>query len=94
MTISFGCTPGRPRPHYGFMDETRVADDLRDHLELRPESTDYILGRESIIPSNRPGMSKWRENLYALMVRNAADVATSFHLPTNRVFEVGTRVEI
>ena len=80
--------------HYGFMDETRVADDLEAHLQVRRDSTDYILGRESIIPSSRPGMARWREALYALMVRNAADVATSFHLPSERVFEVGTRVEI
>lgn len=79
---------------YGFMDETRVADDLDAHLSIRPEATDYILGRESIIPTNRPGMAKWREALYSLMVRNASDVAQSFHLPTERVFEVGTHVEI
>lgn len=29
-----------------------------------------------------------------LMVRNADDVATAFHLPPERVFEVGTLVKI
>jgi KUP system potassium uptake protein len=80
--------------HYGFMDETTVAADLEKQLEITPASTDYILGRESIIATGRPGMARWREVLYSLMVRNASDVATSFHLPTERVFEVGTRVEI
>ena len=80
--------------HYGFMEETRVADDLDTHLQIHPPSTDYVLGRESVHSSSRPGMARWREMLYALMVRNASDVATSFHLPADRVFEVGTRVEI
>ncbi len=80
--------------HYGFMEETRVADDLDTHLQIHLPSTDYVLGRESVHSSSRPGMARWREMLYALMVRNASDVATSFHLPADRVFEVGTRVEI
>ena len=80
--------------HYGFMDETRVADDLCTHLNIDPATTDYVLGRESVIPSNRPGMARWREALYSVMVRNASDVATSFHLPSGRVIEIGTRVEI
>ena len=80
--------------NYGFMEETTVAADLESHLQIQPGSTDYILGRESIIATRHPGMARWREVLYSLMVRNASDVATSFHLPTERVFEVGTRVEI
>ena len=80
--------------HYGFMEETWVARDLETHLEIRSASTQYILGRESVIPTNRTGMARWREVLYPLMVRNVSDVAASFHLPSDRVFEVGTRVEI
>ena len=80
--------------HYGFMDETFVAADLETRLGIRPMITDYVLGRESIIPSNHPGMARWREVLYSLMVRNAADVAASFHLPSERVTEIGVRVEI
>jgi KUP system potassium uptake protein len=80
--------------HYGFMEETYVADDLETHLQIRPQSTDYILGRETVRSTSRPGMARWREVLYGLMVRNASDVATSFNLPADRVFEVGTRVEI
>jgi KUP system potassium uptake protein len=80
--------------HYGFMDKTRIADDLETHLQIRPQSTDYILGREFVTPTDRPGMARWREILYALMVRNASDVAASFHLPADRVVEIGLRVEI
>ncbi len=80
--------------HYGFMDTTRVSDDLETHLQIRPQSTDYILGREFVTPTDRPGMARWREILYSFMVRNASDVAASFHLPADRVVEIGLRVEI
>jgi KUP system potassium uptake protein len=79
---------------YGFMEETRVADDLAAHLHLEPESTSYFLGRETVRSTGRPGMARWREVLFALMVRNASDAAVYFHLPADRVLEVGMRVEI
>jgi KUP system potassium uptake protein len=79
---------------YGFMEQTRVADDLDAHLHLDPESTHYFLGRETVRSTERPGMARWREVLYALMVRNASDAAVYFHLPADRVLEIGMRVEI
>ena len=79
---------------YGYLQKTTVADDLQGRLGLSTESTDYFLGRESVISTTRPGMARWRESLYALMARNAADVATQFGLPSDRVIEVGFRVEI
>jgi KUP system potassium uptake protein len=79
---------------YGFMEATPVADDLAAHLRLEPESTEYFLGRETVRPTDRPGMARWREVLYALMVRNATDAATYFQLPEERVIEIGLRVEI
>ena len=79
---------------YGFMEQTRVADDLALHLQVSPVSTDYFLGRETIRSTELPGMARWREALYSLMARNASDVGVHFHLPPTRVIEIGLRVEI
>jgi KUP system potassium uptake protein len=79
---------------YGFMEPTPVAEDLAAHLDLEPESTYYFLGRETVRSTERPGMARWREVLFALMVRNASDAAAYFHLPAERVIEIGLRVEI
>jgi KUP system potassium uptake protein len=80
--------------HYGFMDATTVARDLADQLGLLSETTDFFLGRETVRSTLRPGMARWREILYAFMVRNASDVASYFELPAERVIEIGRRVEI
>ena len=40
------------------------------------------------------GCSRWREVIYALIVRNATDSAVYFHLPAERVTEIGVRVDI
>jgi KUP system potassium uptake protein len=94
VTEDLGHGVHRVTLRYGFMEPTRVADDLERHLSIHPDSTDFVVGREAVRSTARPGMARWREALYGVMVRNASDVAAWFHLPAERVLEVGTRVEI
>jgi KUP system potassium uptake protein len=56
--------------------------------------TSYFLGRQTLIPSRRPGMAIWRERLFAWMVQNSESAMLFFKLPTNRVIELGSQVEI
>jgi len=84
--------------HYGFMDEPDVPRVLST-LEVggRPfkmMETTFFLGRETIIPSERPGMVLWREKLFRLMSRNARTATSFFGLPPNRVVELGMQIEI
>ena len=39
-------------------------------------------------------MAVWRERLFARMLRNAESAMEFFKLPTNRVIELGSQVEI
>lgn len=54
----------------------------------------YFLSRQTLIASDRPGMAIWREKLFAWMIRNAETPMEFFNLPTNRVVELGSQVEI
>lgn len=84
--------------HYGFMDDPDVPRALllaRDHgLNVVATEVSYFLGRETLVPSVTPGMAPWREHLFAWMERNAATAMEFFRLPTNRVVELGTQIEI
>ena len=84
--------------HYGFMEEPNVPDVLqraaKQGVTYTPADTSYFLGRETVIPSTRPGMALWRERLFALMMRNAGGTTTPFGLTANRVVELGAEVEI
>ncbi len=88
----------RVRIRYGFMQEPDVPSAmmrLREKGEtIDPMTTTYFLSRQIILPSKRPGMALWREALFAAMCRNAATPMTTFHLPVNRVVEMGSQVEI
>ena len=56
--------------------------------------TSYFLSRDTVIPTLRGGMALWREKLFASMHRNASGAADFLHLPTNRIVELGTKLEI
>ena len=60
------------------------------------ESSDstFFLGRETLLATNRPGMALWRERLFELMSRNARRATKFFRLPSERVVELGTEIEL
>lgn len=84
--------------HHGFMetpDVPKLLEQAKDlGLEFDPMTTTYFLGRETLIPSARPGMARWREWLFAFLSRNAQRATTYFNIPVNRVVELGQEVEI
>ncbi len=86
------------RLRFGFMEEADVpaalaAVRLHGHTVDLQQAT-YFIGRESVIASKIPGMHPLREELYVLLNRGADSTSRFFNLPPDRVFEVGSHVEI
>ncbi len=84
---------------YGFMETPDVGLALElcgpQGLQLEPMEVTYFLSREKIVPGARvEGMALWRDKIFAAMARNAGDITDFFNIPTNRVVELGTRVEL
>jgi KUP system potassium uptake protein len=64
-------------------------------LRIEPMEVSYFLSREKVVPVATTGrLAAWRDRLFAAMARNAGSVTDYFGIPTNRVVEIGTRVEI
>ncbi len=84
--------------HYGFMQETNVPAGLKTLRQCGGEfdmmHTSFFLSRQTLLPSEKPGMSIWREKIFAWMLRNSATAMEFFRLPTNRVVELGSQVRI
>ena len=84
---------------YGFMEQPDVGLALElcapAGLQVEPMAVTYFLSREQIVPgTTETGMAQWRDRMFAAMARNSGSVADFFNIPTNRVVELGTRVEI
>jgi len=89
--------------HYGFMESPDVKEVMellrRAGVRSKPLDTSYYLGRELLLPANKPWkkggmtMNIWRKRLFAVMSKNAKSAAEFFQLPPNRVVELGTQIE-
>ena len=89
----------RVTARYGFMERPDVALALElcapEGLQLDPMEVTYFLSREKIVPrTTEGGIAQWRDRVFATMARNAGSITDFFNIPTNRVVELGTRVEI
>ncbi|MEM6475595.1 MAG: potassium transporter Kup [Pseudomonadota bacterium] len=85
--------------HYGFMEETDVPTGLKGMNEycggeFEMMHTSFFLSRQTLLASEKPAMPIWREKIFAWMLRNSASAMDFFKLPTNRVVELGSQVEI
>ena len=86
--------------HLGFMNQPDITQALKSceskGLTFNMMETSFFLSREKIVPvaTISSGMPMWQERLFAAMARNAGTAVDHFNIPTNRVIELGTQVEI
>jgi len=84
--------------NYGFMETPHIPKALEDckidNVTIDPFTTSYFVSRETIIGGHGGAMAKWRDDLFALMSRNAGSVVSYFNIPSNNVIELGTRIHI
>ena len=84
--------------HYGFKEAPNVPAALGQCAvcghDLNILETSFFLSRETLIPSGMPEMALWRERLFVWMARNAQSAMSFFRVPSNRVIELGTQVEL
>ncbi len=84
--------------HYGFKDEPDIpaalAQCAEQGLDFEMMETSFFIARQTIISTPGAGMMPWREHLFVTMSRNARTAADYYQIPSNRVIELGTQVEI
>ncbi|HJU22046.1 MAG TPA: potassium transporter Kup [Casimicrobiaceae bacterium] len=93
-----GCEFYRMVAHYGFKDDPDVPELLEDcgrrGFVFDMMETSFFVSRETLIATVTPGMALWREKLFVSMSKNATKASEFFQVPTNRVVELGTQVEL
>jgi KUP system potassium uptake protein len=83
---------------FGFKDEPDIPGILAQcaahGLAFDMMQTSFFVARQTVISTPGGGMAPWREHLFVALQRNARDAADYYRIPTNRVIELGTQVEI
>jgi len=93
-----GCNFHQIEAFYGFMEDQHIPALLeecgRRGIAFDMMDTSFFASRETLIPSVAPGMALWREKLFVSMSKNATKATEYFRIPTNRVVELGTQIEL
>jgi KUP system potassium uptake protein len=83
---------------FGFMEDPDVPAALvacaKQGFAFDMMDTTFFLSRETVVATKRPGMAHWRDTLFTFLARNAMPATAYFHIPGNRLVELGTQVEI
>ncbi len=83
---------------YGFMETPNVAQGLaqarRAGLRFDVMTSTFFVGRRRPVVTARFGLGQLADRVFALLTRVAADPTDYFHLPRDRVVELGYRVSV
>jgi len=87
------------RAVYGFNetpDMLKILELIEHNSDLKFDlmNTSFFLSRDTIVSTEIPGMAMWRERLFCWMYQNAGRQSDFFKIPTNRLVELGAKVEI
>jgi KUP system potassium uptake protein len=63
-------------------------------LALDVETMTFFIGHETLVPAENSELGKWRTWLYVVLASSALSPARFYHLPPNRVVELGMQVSI
>jgi KUP system potassium uptake protein len=85
--------------HYGFMQVPRVPAALGPTLAKHgiardPSEIVYIIGRETLVVTQRGRMGRLTEPLFAFLARNATSTTDHFSIPVEQVVEVGIQLDL
>jgi KUP system potassium uptake protein len=83
---------------FGFMETPNIPKALalarKQGLTFDIMTTSFFLSRRSVRPAVKSGMPLWQDRLFIILAKNADDASSYFHLPTDRVVEIGTQVTV
>ncbi|MDD5125503.1 KUP/HAK/KT family potassium transporter, partial [Methylovulum sp.] len=88
----------RVTARYGFMETPNVPQIISlcniQGLEIDSGSASFFIGRETLIPSDKPDLNPLQEKVFLMMFRNASSPIQFFKIPTERVVELGVQFEV
>jgi len=93
-----GSTFMRVMVRFGYMETPNIPKALaiarKLGLQFDIMATSFFLSRRALRRAPRSGMPRWQDRLFITLARSANDATDYFQIPTDRVVEVGTQVNI
>ncbi|WP_279450362.1 potassium transporter Kup [Aeromonas hydrophila] len=84
--------------HFGYKEVPSMEEIFQacaqEDLKVTMAKTSFFLSHENLVSTDLPGMARWREGLFVWMNRNSLKATDFFHIPANRVVELGVLLEL
>jgi KUP system potassium uptake protein len=84
--------------HFGYMEQPRIPTALAGLRKLGLKfdimTTSFFLGRRTLKPAQKSGMPKWQDHLFIALAKQAASAPDFFHIPSDRVVELGAQMKV
>ena len=89
---------GRLTLRFGFMETPNISRSMgkarKAGLKFDVMTSSFFLGRRRPVVTGPMGLDRLLDNIYALLTRFSADPSDFYHLPRDRVVELGERVAV
>jgi KUP system potassium uptake protein len=84
--------------HFGYMESPRIPTALATLRKVGVKfdimTTSFFLGRRTLKPAANSGMPKWQDHLFIALAKQAASAPDFFHIPSDRVVELGAQMKV
>jgi KUP system potassium uptake protein len=84
--------------NYGFMNTPNVPKALSQAeplgLYFDDMQTSYFVSRETLVPNRNAPIARWRQSVFVWLSRNSLSATRYFHIPSNRVIELGAQIKL
>lgn len=84
--------------HFGYKEVPSIEEIFQacaqQDLKVSMRDASFFLSHENLVSTDLPGMARWREGLFVWMNRNSLKATDFFHIPANRVVELGVLLEL
>ena len=85
--------------NYGFKEQPNVPMVLEQifnkiDFEYNLMEISFFVSRERLIYKADNKLTTWRKQLFATMQKNTSPISDFYQIPTNRVVEIGSQIEI
>jgi KUP system potassium uptake protein len=87
------------RAKYGYFEKfnvpalIRLIDKAGVECPLEADQASYFLSKIELKPTDAPGMSRWRKELFLATATISAEPADYFRLPRERTVFIGSEIE-
>jgi KUP system potassium uptake protein len=84
--------------HFGYMEQPHIPRALaamrKAGLKFDIMTTSFFMGRRTLKPAQKSGMPKWQDHLFITLAKPAASAPDFFHIPSDRVVELGAQMKV